>query len=243
MPLLLDAVGTLIHPAQPVGAVYAAHLEDVTGHRIDPAQMQLAFLATFSDLANPVYARGESGHATEEAWWQSLVAQVLHRLSADHPALRELLPNAPRRRFDAFFDQLWDHYRNPSAWMLYPDTPGFLEAASRLDRMLVVSNFDDRLRPILEGLAIAHYFEEILTSADAKARKPDPALFHRAFEALGCTPSACVHCGDSLKADLVGANSVGIFGFLLQRPHHDLNDFLSFYSLITEREPRTPPSS
>lgn len=244
MPILLDAVGTLIHPAQPVGQIYASYLEETTGFQVDPAEMQLAFLRTFAKSPQPVYSRAESGHATEQAWWRGLVARLIESLSAEQAALTELLCEAPRQRFGAFFDGLWAHYVQPCAWLLYPETKTFLEAASKLDSLLVVSNFDDRLRPILEGLGIADSFVDILTSADAKARKPASTLFERAFELLKCTPLECVHCGDSLEADLIGANQVGIFGFLLQRPHNDLNDFLAFHSLIgSESNPAPSPRS
>ena len=44
MTISLDAAGTLIHPAKPVGAVYSEVLARETGLAIEPERMQSAFL-------------------------------------------------------------------------------------------------------------------------------------------------------------------------------------------------------
>jgi FMN phosphatase YigB (HAD superfamily) len=40
--------------------------------------------------------------------------------------------------------------------------------------------------------------------------KPDPRPFHFALDALGEIPENCVHVGDSLHNDVIGANGVGM---------------------------------
>ena len=92
----------------------------------------------------------------------------------------------------------------------------------------MVSNFDDRLVPILDGLGIGNYFAHILTSADARARKPDRAIFDLALDRLNCVPAETAHCGDSLQADFHGATTAGLRAFHLVRPEQTLLDFLDF---------------
>ena len=110
----------------------------------------------------------------------------------------------------------------------YPETVFFLEAASEIGTLAVVSNFDDRLAPILNGLGIGSFFEEIITSADALARKPERKIFEFALRKLDSPAEAACFCGDSYEADHLGASSAGIRSFHLKRPADTLVDFLDF---------------
>lgn len=50
----------------------------------------------------------------------------------------------------------------------------------------------------------------IIDSAVVGAAKPDPAIFRSALAHAGVAPSAAVHIGDMVSADVVGAHSAGI---------------------------------
>ena len=222
MPILLDATYTLILPSEPVGRVYARHLEAATGLVAKPEDMQAAFQRVFAAASPPDYPLHSSGDIAERSWWHNLVSQVLSEIAPDD------IPAFDPDTFDSYFHSLFEHFADPLAWSLYPETIAFLEAASHLGPLAVVSNFDDRLTPILNGLGIGPFFEHILTSADARARKPDRALFDLALERLDCPPQETFHCGDSLEADYRGASALGLLAFHLQRPGPTLFDFLAY---------------
>lgn len=224
MPLLLDAAYTLIYPTQQVGQAYARHLEAASGLAVDPEVMHAAFKRIFASTPPPDYSLHPFGQATERAWWRDLVAAVLRDLPGEAAKYERDAPES----FDAFFTSLFDHFSTTSAWSLYPETIEFLEAASKLGPLAVVSNFDDRLAPILNGLGIGPYFEFIFTSADARARKPDRAIFDLALDRLNCAPAETYHCGDSYEADFEGASALGLHAFHLQRPKQTLLDFLAY---------------
>ena len=223
MTILLDAAGTLIHPAESVGAVYARRLDEL-GLVVDPDLMEAAFRRAFATAPPPSYNPALSGHDAERHWWRHLVSAVLRSLGGD--AARLATVDLPA--FDRYFNALFTHYAAPSAWALSPEVVEFLEHASRLAPLAVVSNFDDRLQPILDGLGIGPAFELVLTSADARARKPDRAIFDLALDRLNCAPTDSLHCGDNLTADLHGATAAGLMAFHLQRPAQTLFDFAEF---------------
>jgi FMN phosphatase YigB (HAD superfamily) len=50
----------------------------------------------------------------------------------------------------------------------------------------------------------------IIDSQVIGIEKPDPRPFHLALDALGEKPSSCIHVGDSLHSDVVGAIGVGM---------------------------------
>jgi putative hydrolase of the HAD superfamily len=81
----------------------------------------------------------------------------------------------------------------------------------------IISNWDERLRPLLERLNLSHYFDAILISREIGCIKPGPRIFEHAIESLRLSPHAILHVGDSPAEDLVGAEGAGMCGLLLER--------------------------
>ncbi|WP_353568345.1 HAD-IA family hydrolase [Haloferula sargassicola] len=199
--LLLDAAGTLIDLAEPVGEVYARILSR-HGIELPAAELERRFRRSFATLPPPDFARAPTGDEAERAWWRSLVETALDRPLAD----------------DAFA-ALFDHYAQPEAWTVFPEVAEVLERARTLGwKLAVVSNFDRRLHAILAGHGLAGHFEAIISSADAAARKPEPAIFHHALRQLGVAPEQALHAGDSLPLDVEAAVSCGIRAIHIDRP-------------------------
>jgi putative hydrolase of the HAD superfamily len=88
--------------------------------------------------------------------------------------------------------------------------PGVRESCDELTRReiptAVVSNWDIGLHDHLRTLGIEL---PVVTSAEAGAPKPDPAIFRLALERLGAGPDEAVHVGDSAD-DEAGARAVGM---------------------------------
>lgn len=63
----------------------------------------------------------------------------------------------------------------------------------------VVSNFDTRLRPIMDGLGLSRLFDAIVISAEVGAEKPNPVIFEAACAVLGVKPWEAVHVGDDRR--------------------------------------------
>lgn len=214
--LLFDAAGTLIEPAEPVAEVYARHFA-AAGWRIDASAIRAAFGAVFSEAAPPDYRSAEDGDLAERVWWREVVFRTLGGCGVEVAGDRE--------RALACFDGLFRYYAAPGAWRVFPEVAAVLEEARRAGLATgVVSNFDRRLHGILDGLGLSFGF--VLTSADARARKPDPSIFRQALARLGMSPSEVRHAGDSPAADGDGARGAGIRPFLVARPERDLRDFV-----------------
>jgi putative hydrolase of the HAD superfamily len=91
--------------------------------------------------------------------------------------------------------------------------PGALEAVAALRarglELAVISNWDIGLEEHLELIGAAPLFSTIVTSAEAGAAKPDPAIFRLALERLGVEASRTLHVGDEPE-DEEGACSAGM---------------------------------
>ncbi|MCU0797755.1 MAG: HAD-IA family hydrolase [Akkermansiaceae bacterium] len=205
--LFLDAAGTLIDLAEPVGSVYTRILGQ-HGIQTTPEEMSQAFRRAFGSLPAPDFSGPEDGHEIERRWWRDLV----------HHALGQEIPSVA-------FDALFDHYADPAAWTLFPEVPEFLDRARQAGlKLAVVSNFDRRLHPILEGLGLTGHFDLVVSSADARARKPDPAIFHHTLRALDLSADQVLHIGDDARLDHAAALACGLQAFHVDRPKLNLLD-------------------
>jgi putative hydrolase of the HAD superfamily len=72
-----------------------------------------------------------------------------------------------------------------------------------------VANWDTSLHDHLERAGLAHLFTTAVSSAEAGAAKPDPAVFELALGQLGISPSRALHIGDD-EADREGARAAGM---------------------------------
>jgi putative hydrolase of the HAD superfamily len=109
-----------------------------------------------------------------------------------------------------FFPELHQRFSEPGAWRIYEDVlPALKTLGARGFRLGVISNWDDRLRPLLGRLGLANHFQTIVVSCEAGAAKPAPAIFQKAARQLGVEETAVLHVGDSLEMDLQAAQSAG----------------------------------
>jgi putative hydrolase of the HAD superfamily len=214
--LFLDAAGTLIEPCESVAGAYARHAS-AQGLHLEPDKIKAAFADLFSGTGDPEWAAHPEGDAAEREWWRQLVAATLVRAAGS-----ELDPDL----LEACFRGLFAHYADPAAWHVFPEVPQVLADARAAGLQLaVVSNFDRRLHGILAGHGL--HFDVVITSADARARKPDPSIFRAALTLLDLQPEEVLHAGDSPTADLQGAALAGIAARLVKRPDQDLRPILA----------------
>jgi HAD superfamily hydrolase (TIGR01509 family) len=97
------------------------------------------------------------------------------------------------------------------------------ELRSRGLHVGMVSNIDeDQLRHLIELTDLGRYFDSLLSSEHAQSCKPAPAIFAEAIRRAGCRPAEALFVGDTLAADVAGANRAGLRSVLLW--HRDDRD-------------------
>lgn len=210
--LFFDAAGTLIRTAEPVGETYARF---AARHRVQtqPEAVMRAFRDSWKTTAPPLHPPGQPPVDDDLGWWRMLVAAVFDRV------LGEPLPE---HTLDDLFAELYQHYAEPQAWVVFDDVLPALSDLARDHRLLVLSNFDRRLRSILGGHDLMHFFETVIISSEVGAAKPHPRMFQAALSAVGCEPEQCLHIGDDAKCDAEGAERAGTHFFAVQRPENGL---------------------
>jgi putative hydrolase of the HAD superfamily len=140
--------------------------------------------------------------------------------------LDEVAPGVSELDRDAFFEAAYGHFAEPGVWEFYPEVPEVLEALSGRFGLAVVSNFDGRLRMILEHLGLTKFFSHVFLSSELGADKPDPEIYRRALRLTGVQPNETLHVGDDPERDWDGAAAAGLSVFRLDRPRNSLRDLL-----------------
>jgi putative hydrolase of the HAD superfamily len=217
--IFFDAVGTLFHLNGTVGHHYASVANEV-GLTLDPHQLDDAFYSAWKKMPRRAAIAGPREN-DDKGWWRELVDLVLDQVA---PSLSEI-------DRDNFFEIAYEHFAEAGVWELYPEVPGVLEQLQPRFQLAVVSNFDGRLRFILEHLGISKFFAHIFISSEIGADKPDPEIFRRALKLAELKPDEVLHVGDDPERDWEAASAAGLSTFRLDRPTNSLRDLVTALKL------------
>jgi putative hydrolase of the HAD superfamily len=95
--------------------------------------------------------------------------------------------------------------------------PALADLRERGLKLVCVSNWDVSLPDVLARCGLAAVLDGVVTSAQAGARKPDPAIFEPALRLARCVASQALYVGDTPSEDLAGARAAGIPAILIDR--------------------------
>jgi putative hydrolase of the HAD superfamily len=84
-------------------------------------------------------------------------------------------------------------------------------------KLAVISNWDQRLRPLLQQLGLLREFEAVVVSCECGFAKPCPAIFELAARQLDLPPREILHVGDERRCDFLAARVAGFQAFHLVR--------------------------
>jgi putative hydrolase of the HAD superfamily len=213
--IFFDAVGTLFHLNGAVGHHYALVGNEV-GLKLEAHQLDDAFYSAWKKMPRRAAIDGPRQN-DDKGWWRELVGLVLDQVA---PSLSEF-------DRDNFFEIAYEHFAEAGVWELYPEVPGVLEQLQPRFQLAVVSNFDGRLRLILQHLGISKFFAHIFISSEIGADKPDSEIFQRGLKLIDLKPNEVLHVGDDPQRDWEAASAAGLSIFRLDRPKNSLRDLLT----------------
>ena len=213
--IFFDAAGTLIYLPKRVGQHYALVGERV-GLRLDAHALDRAFALCWKQMPKRPAIDGPR-EDDDKGWWRELVDRVLDQVASGTSELDR----------DAFFEVAYSHFAEAGVWDLYPEVVEVLNALRGRFDLAVISNFDGRLRMILEHLGVSPFFSHVFLSSELGADKPDPEIFRRALRLSNVAPAEALHVGDDPVRDWDAARAAGLAVFELERPRNSLRDLLA----------------
>ena len=212
--ILFDAAGTLFYLTKTVGDHYAFVGREIALD-LDAQKLESAFHAAWKQMP-PRTAIDGPRENDDKGWWRELVGLVFDRVA----------PSLSKLDRDNFFEIAYEHFAEAGVWELYPEVPEVLEQLRPRFQLAVISNFDGRLRFILQHLGISKYFSHVFISSELGADKPDPEIFRRALEIMHLNAKEVIHVGDDRERDWKAAAAAGFSVFRLDRPRNSLRDLL-----------------
>ncbi|XP_073305854.1 uncharacterized protein [Primulina huaijiensis] len=192
--LLVDAVGTLLVPSQPMAQIYRE-----IGEKYGVDYSEVEILNRYRRAYGQPWGKSRLRYVDDgRPFWQFIVSY-----STGCSALQ-------------YFEELYDYYTTEKAWHFCdPNAEKVFYSLRKCGiKVAVVSNFDTRLRPLLRALKCDHWFDAVAVSAEVEAEKPNPMIFLKACELLGVQPEDAVHVGDDRRNDIWGARDAGCDAWL-----------------------------
>lgn len=92
------------------------------------------------------------------------------------------------------------------------EVPGVLHKIKEMGLKIgLISNVNSRgqVPTNLTEYNLIHYFDPIVLSSEYGRRKPDPSIFHHAASLAKVPTSQCLHVGDRISRDIIGAQKAG----------------------------------
>lgn len=199
---LIDFVGDYKHVIGESYLVLAQSLR-AAGYKIDTQEFAHRFDQTISD-----YYRARDEDLIERPI-ELYLAQVLASFEIFDP-LKNLIVNALENMYRA----------TERHWQLESDALSTLQVLKgsglRLGMITNAANANNANR-LIDLFELRPFFELILISAEEKIRKPDSRIYARALAKLDLPAKQVVMVGDTLTADILGAQNAGLRAIWITR--------------------------
>ncbi|KAI9082031.1 hypothetical protein K1719_035956 [Acacia pycnantha] len=202
--VLVDAVGTLVVPSQPMAEIYRK----------------------IGEKYGVEYSEAEILHRYRRAYGQPWGRSRLRYVNDGRPFWQYIVSYSTGCSDSQYFEELYYYYMTDKAWHLCdPEAEKVFQAIRKAGvKLAVVSNFDTRLRPLLKALNCDNWFDAVAVSAEVEAEKPNPTIFLKACELLGVKPEDAVHIGDDRRNDIWGARDAGCDAWLWGSDVHSFRE-------------------
>lgn len=151
--------------------------------------------------------RRRDGFARAQETMREVTAEDSMRWSLARVGLPDPSPALLDSAIDAFFAYEEVH------WFAYPEAIPVLRTLSdRRLRLGMLSNatHDPLIQRLVDRLGFRPWLDPALSSASTGIRKPDAAAFAPILDAWALPPASVVMVGDTLDADILGAQRAGM---------------------------------
>ncbi|KJH47807.1 HAD hydrolase, REG-2-like, family IA [Dictyocaulus viviparus] len=224
-----DVMDTIIAMNEPFNVVYS-RVANTYGFPVDPSLVAVTFPKYMRTLSatHPCFGFHSIGYFE---WWKRVVLGCLEEAIGE---------SIPREKAVDIAKDLFEFYATANAWHIVDPK---LEAVINNIRwsgisVVIVSNFDGRLKKILQELDLYSLFDFIVASGEVGVEKPSPNIFRLVtnhYQLL--SSSELLHIGDSVENDYLAAKNFGANALLFDPSslNNDVSkaDKISSFSQLT----------
>jgi len=175
------------------------------------------------------------------AFWKLYREEKITKIDLRYQRLKKVFDILGKDVSDATIDMLSNEYIThlSSFDHLFSGAREVLEYLHPRYRLHIITNgFQEIQEKKMRNSKIHHYFKEIIDSEMAGVKKPNPVIFELALKKANVTAEKSLMIGDSLEADIMGAQTLGFhtlhFNAHKEAPHklcpiiHQLHEIKTF---------------
>lgn len=167
------------------------------------ADIETRFRASFSSMSGRELDC-TTNESLQRVRWRELVGRVFLELDS--------------AQVDSIFEQLWDHFAQPTSWEIFPDALAAIELCNeRGVPWCIGSNFDARLHQVVAGHTMLSNCQRVFCSSEVGFDKPATQFFGEIEKSLGRGGSELIMVGDDARLDATAAEQAGWIGLWLNR--------------------------
>jgi len=197
------------------------YIEVARRHGMDESHLktdvvQRNFMETYRHMSKNHPHFGSLSHVDSKEWWLKIV----------HGAFKDAYAESPHQ-VDLIARELYDFYGSTDSWEIYNDAVAFLKALKESHpgvKTGMITNFDRRILSLLEQFGISDLIDVKVFAEQARKSKPDPKIFQQAAfcsKIPNLQPTECLHVGDTVDTDYVGAIGAGWLAKVVHRTSTD----------------------
>ncbi len=210
--IFLDVGDTLLFLGIPPGAIYLDVLRKhgiLKNHHID-SDIKIYFSEAWTEMnskPNPDWKDRYRIHPHgQDGWWKELISLFLEKVTGERTISVT----------ESIYKEIFDTFENESLWEIEPSFFVLQEYAQKHGIELgIISNWDYRLRGLLERKNLLNYFSPVLISAEFGYEKPSENIFQKAIELSGRKPKELIYVGDKPELDFFTPSRMGWNAFVI----------------------------
>ena len=217
-----DVGYTIIFPSESVGTSYqrelAKHGYDLCPDRLENSFFQ-SWLRHVTESQGLIYGTTEA-HAVET--WSKLLQNML-----THFPSQQFCP----KTVSTAARNIYDNFASAGAWKIHPNWENVFRLCKQQGwKVGLLSNWDLRLRKLLEELGLSRMVDFQVISAEHGVEKPDFKIFQTAADKAGCKVSEILHVGDTFIDDVIGAVEAGAKAVWCNHREQEVDPRLAAYA-------------
>lgn len=165
------------------------------GHGVEAAE---EFIRVYKTVNEDCWRRYTNNEITKAQLREERFARTLHHFGIDDPRLARAVGD--------------DYIRNsPYRTILIPGSVDLLDHLQKRSTLHIITNgFDEVQHTKLDQSGLGKYFDQVITSEIAGAKKPSRKIFEYALRQTEANVDESVMIGDDLATDIEGAATVGM---------------------------------
>lgn len=205
------------------------------GIRISEDAIKKSYRSVWLDLKILYPNYGQKEGMSSKLWWH-IFAHRLFKINGFEGQEEDILE---------LTDHLYTEFTKAYIWEIADNLVKTLTQLKKADiKLMVVSNYDDRLTELLKSLQLNYYFDAVITSFESGFEKPDKRIYKLAIKQMDLSPKYILHIGDDYLEDFVAAKSAGLKSLLyvpqntnninstINYSHEKIENFVDIFKFI-----------